>query len=65
MTDAKQTDKDRVQRVSLSFPVASFTLKASNIAWLGRQAKRLGTSKSEYLRGLLDRDEAEQEGKAA
>jgi hypothetical protein len=49
-------DNERVERVgTVTYPVASFTLKKSHIRWLTEQASAKGTSKSGLLRTLLDK----------
>jgi hypothetical protein len=49
-------ESERVERVgTVTYPVASFTLKKSHIRWLAEQATAKGTTKSGLLRDLLDK----------
>ena len=61
----KEHDADRVRRPgTVTYPVASFTLKRSQIAWIAERAEAAGKSKSAFLRDLL-KDIIEGKDKAA
>lgn len=50
----ERQDGDKVKRET--YPTAAFSVRLSHIRWITKQAKALGVSKSEYVRGILDRD---------
>ena len=59
MTDR---DTDRVELVHrVTYPTASFSLLRSQIAWIAAKASALGLSKSEYMRRLVAKAQAEDE----
>lgn len=58
----KQNDSERVVRAAtVTYPVASFTVRQSHIAWIARAAKAAGLSKSEFVRRVFDRAMEERE----
>ena len=47
-------DADRISR--RTFPSASFTFTVPQVDWITAASERLGISKSELIRGLIDRE---------
>lgn len=59
-------NKERVERApTVTYPVASFTLAASQIEWIAEQAKKHRKKKSQFLRDVLDKVIQESKEQAA